>query len=101
MRRLAFADLASLVCGTAEFQNLPHAKDATDAKENRIAVGGCREYGHLFSMNLRSPNKAGAGKGAGSLSFHVGRHRRALPDLFRSAPRGHAQPKKSALAVSY
>jgi hypothetical protein len=29
------------------------------------------------------PNKAGAGNGAGSLSFHVGRLRRAVPDLAR------------------
>jgi hypothetical protein len=33
----------------------------------------------------QAPNKAGAGNGAGALSFHVERLGRAVPDLIRSA----------------
>ena len=35
-------------------------------------------------IDMTATNKAGAGNGAGALSFHVARLRRAVPDLVRS-----------------
>ncbi len=46
---------------------------------------GAYGWGHpAFRVpEKRTANQAGAGKGAGALSFHFGHHGRALPDLCR------------------
>ena len=41
-------------------------------------------------------NKAGAGNGAGALSFHVGRLGRAVPDVVRSAAAAHESGKTAS-----
>ena len=46
-------------------------------------AGGAWHYGRLMCCVPEKPtaNKAGAGNGAGAVSFHVERLRRAVPDL--------------------